>query len=203
MGVSRGQANTPFPSFVLMASRRLASLALSSPRIPSPPSPLSQILIRLRLQAGPDPDVQAHRWRPKVKRVHAVPCCQALLETYARLLVHSLEVHSSTFPSLLSVPLCQVSSELHEGLLQCLVQLANDEVGQWAKRKRKDCGQQRRQGEPGSFPGPENWRNCDAAAKSLEVRASVRTRKGVRPTFCRLRQHSRSMFGRLRRDPAC
>lgn len=38
---------------------------------------------------------------------------EALLETYARLLVHSLEV----------------SSELHEGLLQCLVQLANDEAG--------------------------------------------------------------------------
>ncbi|CAE7313913.1 Manea [Symbiodinium necroappetens] len=47
------------------------------------------------LEAGPDPEVQA------------------LLETYARLLVHSLEV----------------SSELHEGLLQCLVQLANDEAG--------------------------------------------------------------------------
>ncbi|CAE7844995.1 Maneal [Symbiodinium microadriaticum] len=47
------------------------------------------------LEADPDPEVQA------------------LLETYARLLVHSLEV----------------SSELHEGLLQCLVQLANDEAG--------------------------------------------------------------------------
>ena len=54
----------------------------------------------------------------------------------------------------------QVSAELHEGLLQCLVQLANDEARRTCKEKTPPPREPRRLGDLGCSLAHESWWSC-------------------------------------------